>query len=184
MCAWHIEQKLKKKVFYLNKGKNEEAKSLYKTITSLPYCEYNDAFLENQTKILKSKVLSENFIDYFKEVIKSKKLWVKSYVKSYFTCGTVTSSRIESKHRVLKEYLNGNSRLGEVYACFKELEESEIKTFLEEEDKISRRQSASLDKHDLINKAKDIYSDYVIQILKGHIFQAIHYNVKTENNYW
>ena len=29
MCAWHVEQNLKKKVLYLNKGKTNEKKELY-----------------------------------------------------------------------------------------------------------------------------------------------------------
>ena len=44
LCAWHIEQKLKKKVVYLNKGNNKKSKTLFKTIINIPYSEYEDKY--------------------------------------------------------------------------------------------------------------------------------------------
>lgn len=96
----------------------------------------------------------------------------------------VTSSRIESKHRILKEYLNGNSRLGEIYSCFKELEKQEIHNFTNEIQRFNLKENDSLDQYDLIKKSKLLYSDYVIQILKVNVLQGINYKITKQGNFW
>jgi len=156
MCAWHIEQKLKKKVLHLNKGSNPETKALYKKIINIPYCEYEDDYSKKYQEIIESTLLNENFIKYFKEINENKNLWVKCFIKQNFTCGMATSSRIEAKHRVIKKFLDGNSRLGEIYACFQELEQQEINSFKEEIQKVSRKEEDSLTKHSLIQKSQEL----------------------------
>ena len=72
-----------------------------------------------------------------------------------------------------------------IYSCFKELEQFiEIQAFTEEILKIANKVDDSLSTHDLIKKAKEIYSDYVVKILKGHILQAIHHKLTPGNNSW
>lgn len=179
-CAWHLEQNLKKKVSHLNKGK----KDLYETIVSLPYLRYEQDYHMSYDEIIQNEALDKKFIDYFKDINQSKELWVKCFIKKHFTCGMVTSSRVESKHRVLKEYLNGASRLGDVYACFKLLENQEKEVLKNEIQKFSRKENENLDQYDLIKQAKNIYSEYVISLLKANIFQSIHYEVNPEENDW
>ena len=119
MCSWHVEQNLKKKTLYLKKGKSTEKKSLYTLISKLPYSEYENGYLESYNKILVSDDINQNFKDYLKNKPKERNLWVKCYIKKKFTCEMVTSSRIES-NIIYKKYLNGNSRLSELYSIFQD----------------------------------------------------------------
>jgi len=133
---------------------------------------------------LENETLNEKFREYLRELNKSKKSWVKCYLKKNFTCGMASSSRIESKHRILKEYLNGNSRLGEIYSCFKNVEKQEIQKFTNEIQKFNLKENDILDQNELIKKSKEEYSDYVIQILKANILQAVNYTVNKQGNCW
>ena len=165
----------------LNKGKSAEKKSLYKLISKLPYSEYEQAYLDSYNKILESDDVSQNFKDYLKIKHKDKHLWVKCYMKRNFTCGMVTSSRIESKHNVYKKYLNGNSRLSELYAIFQELENLEVANYNNEIQKFTLKQNNDLNKYNLIEKSKGLYGKYILEKLKSNIIKSLKYKVKFNN---
>jgi len=40
MCSWHLQQNLKKRFAYLNRGNDLDKKALYKSIINLPYQNY------------------------------------------------------------------------------------------------------------------------------------------------
>ena len=110
----------------MNKGKQKEKKELYSIICNLPYSEYEEIYKKNYEEIIKSEELNQNFKDYLKNKHGERKIWVKCYLKSKFTCEMVTSSRIESKHNLHKKYLNGNSRISKLYTIFQDLEKLQI----------------------------------------------------------
>ena len=62
---------------------------------------------------------------------KERETWAKCFVKTNSTRGAITTSRIESKYRFYKRYLNDTTRLAQLLMIFKELEEEEIKKKLE-----------------------------------------------------
>ena len=70
--------------------------------------------------------LNNDLKKYLKEKAKEKESWVKGFMKKKFCCGMCNSSRIESKHRILKQYLNSGKRLSELFQVVKELEKMEI----------------------------------------------------------
>ena len=91
----------------------------------------------------------------------------------------VTSSRIESKHNIYKKYLNGNSRLCEIYSVFQELEQLEIKNYNDEIGKFTIKQNKDLEKYKLISESKLYYGNYIIEKLKNYILRSLKYNVES-----
>ena len=179
LCEWHVEQNLKKKTIYLNKGKSKERMELYQLITKLPYSEYENIYSENYKTILNSDEVSETFKYYLTNKHSERELWVKCFIKSKFCCGMVTSSRIESKHNIYKKYLNGNSRLCEIYSVFQELEQLEIKNYNDEIGKFTIKQNKDLEKYKLISESKLYYGNYIIEKLKNYILRSLKYNVES-----
>lgn len=161
----------------MNKGNSKEKKDLYNLIVKLPYTEYENSFDESLRTILASKLISKDFRDYLKNKCKDKTLWVKCFMKESFTCGTVTSSRIESKHSIYKRYLDGNKRLSEVYNTFKLLEDQEIKSFKNEIQTFTKKENTEENQYELIKKSKELYSAYIIQKLKLNIIKSLNYSV-------
>jgi len=174
-----VEQNLKKKVLYLNKGKTNKTKELYQKIIKPPYSEHENQYLENYDKILKSQELNQTFKDYLKDRHKERRLWVKCYIKSDFTCGIVTSSRIESKHHVYKKYLNGNSRLSEIYSVFQDLEKLEVQNYNYDLFKITNKHNKELENYDLISDSKIFYGAFIVERLKIYILKSLKYQVKS-----
>lgn len=128
--------------------------------------------------------ISEDLKTYLKERHKTRKQWVKCYMKSSFCCGTCTTSRIEAKHRVYKTYLNGNTRLCELFRTFQKLETQEVIQFKEEVQKIDQSKKKEFDKIDLMKSLSKDYGSYVLEKLKGIILEAFNYSVEAKNNKW
>jgi len=106
-------------------------------------------------------------------------------MKEKFTCGICTSSRIESKHKVYKKYLNSSTRLRCLYKVFKDLEEEEISNFREEISKLGMFENQKLEQSDLIKHFQPIYSNYAIRKLKGNLMESVNYSVEKKNpNLW
>lgn len=130
--------------------------------------------------------MNQSLKDYLKNKHMERKTWAKCYIKNKFTCGMVTSSRIESKHNVYKKYLNGNSRLSELYLTFQNLENIEIKNYSNEINKFTIKQNQELEKYKLISESKLLYGPYIIERLKISIIKALKYSIKSnnQNNIW
>ena len=192
LCSWHVQQNLKKKFAYLNRNVKkqtreitQEKKKLYNEITNLPFCEYIEQFENLSEKIIESDYVSDELKDYLEEKFSKKNLWVKGYMKEKFTCGICTSSRIESKHRVYKKYLNSTTRLACLFRVFKDLEEVEITNFKEEVSKLDVLENQNLENSDLIKQFQSTYSTYVIRKLKNNLMESVNYSVeKKSTNIW
>ena len=90
-------------------------------------------------------------------------------MKKLFTCGMVSSSRIESKHRIYKRFLDSNTRLSEIFLIFKNLELEEIHNFNDEFEKtitLSKDNENVMMQNPLILKCINVYSDYIVRKLK------------------
>jgi len=110
---------------------------------------------------------------------------VKCYMKKHFTCGICTTSRIESKHRVYKQFLNGNISLVELFRTFNKLELVSITQYKEEIKRFTFKQDANLSEYALIREVTKLYGKYVIQKVKERILECLHYEVKSsKNNNW
>lgn len=171
---------------YLNRGNNPEKKKLYKLLVNLPFVEYRSDYEADWKLIQESEFVSEELSTFLEYRHQIREKWVKCFMKQYFTCGTCTSSRIESKHRVYKTYLNGNSRLCEVFQTFKELEENAVSNYADEIEKINKSQEDELRKHVLIKEIENRYSYYVVQKMKTILLESIHYSVEEtkQNQQW
>ena len=92
----------------------------------MPFLNYPEEFEENVDKILDSIHINNDLKKYLKEKAREIESWVKGFMKKKFCCGMCSSSRIESKHRILKQYLDSGKRLSELFQVVKELEKMEI----------------------------------------------------------
>ena len=122
---------------------------------------------------------------YLDDKFKEKELWVKGFMKINFCCGICTTSRIEAKHRVLRQFLNSGKRLTEVFNVIKELEQREISNLTNEIEKSNKQARKKEEKSDLIKYFKDEYGDYVIERLKDNLIQSTNYKIlEIEENKW
>jgi len=184
LCSWHVEQNLKKRALYWNKklrndSKNAtlEKKKLYKTVINLPHSNYEDDYISNYKAIIGSKYVDSTFKDYLKKRHIDRQAWVKCYMKNKFTCGMSTTSRIESKHRQLKRYLNDTTRLSEIFVIINEVEEDEIFDFQNESQKIPKNDSIGLNQNLLIKACYEIYPEYIVKKFKQNFVIGTNYNV-------
>jgi len=162
----------------LNRGNNTEKKKLYSLIINLPFADYEDDYEEDWEFIKNNQFLSEeleNFLDYRHRI---REKWVKCYMKQNFTCGTCTSSRIESKHRVYKNYLNGDSRLCQIFYCFKELEQKQFTSYEDEVKRLTKAQEGQTSKHILVEEVRKTYTPYVVRKVQEILLESIHYSVE------
>ena len=93
----------------------------------------------------------------------------------------MVTSRIESKHNIYKKYLNGNSRISELYTIFQDFKKLEIANYTKEIQRFTIKQNANLEKYALISKSKPLYGNYTIERLKENILKSLKYNVKYNN---
>lgn len=192
MCAWHIQQNFKKKFTFLNRTKKgdkikdkENKASLYRSIINLAFSNYPEDFEEEFNAIAKSVYLDNSLKEYLREKYKKAESWAKCYMKKNFCCGTCTSSRIESKHKIFKKFLNSAKRLTELFRVIKNLEETEIGKFKEEIEKMSKEESQNIEKYDLIKSLKQKYSSYCMKILKKNLLESLNYKItKKKDNFW
>jgi len=106
-------------------------------------------------------------------------------MKGKFCAGMCTTSRIESKHRVFKKYLNSSNRLVEIFKVFRELEKLEVQNFKNEIERLLKRERQKMDCCDLIKHFEKIYSKYAVLRLKDNLLEAINYkSEKTNKNTW
>ena len=73
ICSWHVQQNLKKRFAYLNRGNDSEKKELYTTIINLPYEEYQSNFEDSYKQILSSIHISKELKTYLKNKYSDKK---------------------------------------------------------------------------------------------------------------
>jgi len=105
-------------------------------------------------------------------------------MKDNFTCEMCTSSRIKSKHRLYKTYLNSTTRMIELFLIFKIIEEKEVSIFKDEIKKLKKKDNINLDKNDLIKYFKPIFSQYAMVKFTENLIDSINYNVKKSGNKW
>jgi len=106
-------------------------------------------------------------------------------MKTGFCFGMCTISRLEAKHKVLKQFLNSGKRLTEIFLVIKELEQREIAKYLNEIEKGNSQARKKEEKSDLIKYFKDIYGDYVLERLKDNLIDSTNYKVSNaRNNKW
>jgi len=185
ICSWHVQQNLKKKYSYLNRSKNKESKDLYQRIIQLPFSNDPEEFETSFAKILGQNQLQSDMKIYLLNKAKEKEFWVKGFMKKKFCCGMCSSSRIESKHRVLKQYLNSSKRLTELFQVLKNLEAIEISRMENKIEKSRKNERKKKEKMDIIVSLKEIYSDYVLERVKDNLLDSINYKIdKQEKNLW
>lgn len=184
VCTQHIIQNIKKRTVYLNRGKEKEKQKLYKILKNLPLSEYEEHYLEDYNDLLKSKYINQDLKDYLRNRHETRERWVKCYFKDRFSCGTCTTSRIESKHRIYKKFLNSNSRLSEVFQTFKKLEEKSILQYKDEIKQLTLAESTKLSEYSLVKEVKKQYGKYVVDKVKETILESLNYSVQKMNNKW
>jgi len=185
ICSWHVQQNLKKKFAFLNRSQENHKKILYSSIISLPYQNYKENFLDLYKQISTSEHINDDLKTYLRKRYDNRKFWVKAFMKDIFCGGICTTSRIESKHKIFKKYLNSSARLCELFKVFRDLEKSEIQTFQNEIEKRFTKKGEKMKDNDLIKSLKESYSDYIVTRLKDNLFQALNYKTEKKNqNSW
>lgn len=177
ICSWHVQQVLKKRFAFLNRGNNENNKKIYRTIIQLPFSDYPIDFKTDLNFILKQKSITIEHKKFFRTKAENKEKWVKGFMKSDFCCGMCTSSRIESKHRVFKKFLRSSTPLTKFFEVCKEIEEKEIYTFQDEIQKCKVRTNNKLEKSKLIKFFNNEFSEYSIAKLKDQLIESTNYKL-------
>ena len=120
-----------------------------------------------------------------KKKAEEKQFWVKGFMKSQFCCGMCSSSRIESKHSVLKRYLNSGKRLTELFKTVKEIEQREISNMENEVKRSRKNERKKKENMDIVKYFKEFYPEYVIERLKDNIMESINYKINQKaSNTW
>lgn len=159
-------------------------KELHREIKNLPYCNSDEEYLVSYNYLTKHKRINKELKDYLKNRNLTKEKWVKGYIKKQFTCGIFTSSRIEAKHSIYKRYLNGDTKLCELFKIFKTLESQEVTKYKDEITKLCQEAYNKYDDYDLIKYAKKYYGLYAIKKLQEVIYDSGHYKVEKCKDHW
>jgi len=142
-------------------------------------------FEDDIEEILESELLDKESKNYLKKKYEEKKKWVRCYLKSQFCCGNCTTSRIESKHRQYKRFLNSSSRLSELFKVFQNIETEEMSKFTDEIAKITQKENNKLNKFEIIKFCAAKYSNFVVRLLKDVVLESVNYKVeKRKENLW
>ena len=184
LCCWHIEQNLKKKTLSLKRSKDQEKKDLANKIMKLPYIEEVKDYDNIYKQIITNKKIDDNMKTYLEDRHKEREIWVKCFIKTTFTCGTLTTSRIESKHRIYKRYLNDQTRLSELFLVFADVEKEEIKNCQKKIKNLNSLENSKLSENFLLKKCYPIYSDFAIKRVKVALLDAMNYTVQKKNKVW
>ena len=185
LCSWHVQRNLKKKFSSLNRASNKDQKQIYQRIIMLPLTNDEEDFEKKFKIIIKSSLLTKDEKAYLKNRYNSRGKWVKAFMKEVFCCGMCTSSRIEAKHRVFKQFLNSSSRLSELYLTFKKLEDKEVTSFKDEIQKLKKKSIEALSNNDIISDLKDNYSEYINLKLQKDLIDSTNYKIqKVCKNTW
>lgn len=108
LCIWHINKNIAAKWKTIFKGDWEQFMEDWNGIV-FEKSEFN--FWEKWLKLNKNYQSDEKTLDYISEYwIPHKEKFVSAFTAKYFHIGTVTSSRVEGNHSIIKQYL-GTSRL-------------------------------------------------------------------------
>ena len=159
--------------------------NLYLTILNLPFSKYEEDFQEDLEEVLEDDNLSLDHQNYLKEKVKQKELWVKAFIKTKFCAGMCTSSRIEAKHKVLKQYLNSSKRLTELFETFKMIESQEISRYESEIERLNKGSNKIICKYKLIQELEKKYSPYSLTIVKNNLLEGLNYSIeKIKEGVW
>lgn len=169
----------------MNRGKDQSKMDLYNQIINLSYSNYPEEFENSMLTIMKSKLITKELKKYLNDKAKEKEVWVKGYLKAYFCCGLCTTSRIESKHSVLKQYLNSGRRLSELFQVMKQLEDKEVNKLKNEIESKHKKERTKIGNSDLIIYFKGKYTEYALERLKDNSIESINYKVmEMDQNQW
>jgi len=151
----------------------------------LQFEDYPEDLEQKFNLIVKSPYINNSLKDYMKEKYKKVKFWAKCYMKKKFCCGTCTSSRIESKHKILKKYLNSSKRLTELFKTLKQLKNTETSKFKEEVERFTKEDNRVIGKYELIKKLKEKYSNYCLKIIQKNLLESLNYEANQQKeNLW
>lgn len=176
-CAWHKSKNFKKQFLYLNKNKSQ--KSLYTTITNLPYIDKISRFEDIYKEIISNKELSKESVTYLKSNYKYKEKWAKCFHMSFFTCGTFTTQRMESFHAQISVKLSLTSTLQEVLEFFVSFENKTTDHIEEEKDTILPKNiSKGYEQVRLLQKLRELVHPYIYEKIKKQYHDGLNYSVE------
>lgn len=176
-CAWHRSKNFKKHFLYLNKTKS--LKSLYNTITSLPYTDKISTFENTYQEILQNKELSQESISYLKSNYECKDKWAKCFHMNFFTCGIFTTQRIESFHSQVSEKINLTSTLQEVFEFFINFKNKTHDKLEEEKDSVlPKNVSKGYEQVRILESLGELVHPYFYEKIKKQYHDGLNYNVE------
>ena len=91
--------------------------------------------------------------------LKSKGMWAKCILKSNFTGGISTTSRIEGLHAKQKKYMISNTSLQGIFNGFRLIEKTNVSKFKAEFSKCEKQ--TKNESRIVLNEIKEICSEYI-----------------------
>jgi len=95
---------------------------LYEKTINLPFITMEEKFEKTLQELELSQFVSIEAKSCIKKKVEYKNKWAKCIIKYNFTAGISTTSRVESLHSKLRNHLNSNSSLMELFQAFREIE--------------------------------------------------------------
>jgi len=130
---------------------------------------FNDAI----HKIKNSQHITKNQKEYLEMKLQTKELWAKCYLKSKFTGGISTTSRIEGLHAKQKKYLTSNTNLQGVFQGFRSIEKIHINRFKDEY--LRHGQGTSIQNVNMLDELKKQFPEYIYKKLYPKYGKGLNY---------
>lgn len=171
ICAWHLQRHFVSRF----SGLCKRNRSLYDKAIILPFIKREEKFDKLIEELKKPGNMTEEEKKYLDSKLETKHTWAKCCLKNRFAAGVSTTSRIEGMHKMLKDYLNSNSTLTELFATFVKIETNQIQTYEEEFQRHSKNIETVANNCKLIEELSKIYSPYILKKMKQKFNKSLSY---------
>ena len=177
LCGWHVQLNFKKHFAGFKKTLKKKSKLIkilvinflleleldfYDRIIHLPFNPSKNKFKEICKEIKDSDIIATETKEYFENLCESQEKWSLAFRKEESIIGVQTTSRIESLHNLIKNYIRSKCSLTELVIrliCFAKVKNSQNV----EEEKISNDVFNLLSKNLILANIKEKYSNYAYQ---------------------
>lgn len=153
---------------------------LYRKALNLPFITDENKYYDIIEELKNSDDVTDTEWNYLENKRKNERFWAKCFIKSHFTGGVSTTSRVEGYHGKLKKYLTSGSNLQNVFYSFRVIEKTQIDKFTAEFQRHSK--SENLSNILLLDKIKEKCSEYIIKKIQGKFIKALNYKTEKISN--
>lgn len=112
LCWWHIRQNMLKKT-----SKYKQKDSFLKAFEAVVRLPNSKLFEEGMEKIMASHQELNDYIQGY--LLPKKEMWAAPWTGEFFSCGSISSQRVESFNALVKKTLKGTSGLVDTHTFFR-----------------------------------------------------------------